>query len=146
MADHREDAVYVVSLAERGSASSEASASSWLDATAASISALAASAKQACSIQNGVGHAAMANGVQHGRSALGEARHCNGAGSALDAELQPRHSKQQYLKNVQECLQAKPLHSTYLDCQFLDVPPTVGQRLAIITLCTWSLMSFPAVE
>lgn len=117
VADHLKDDLYVVAAVEQNSSSSRSSADSWLDATAAQISALAAagqpggtSASQPASGQqkqqkqpNGYASIATANGVQHCNGTTRDARDCNGAVHA--AEVQPRHSRQQYLHNVQECLQ-----------------------------------------
>jgi hypothetical protein len=119
VADHLKDDLYVVAAVEQICSSSRSSADSWLDATAAQISALAAAAQsggtsagQPASGQqkqqtqpNGVVTTATANGVQHCNGATPDARDCNGAVHA--AEVQPRHSRQQYLHNVQECLQVR---------------------------------------
>jgi hypothetical protein len=119
VADHLKDDLYVVAAVEQSSSSSRSLADSWLDATAAQISALAAagqpggtSASQPASGQqnpqkqpNGSITTATANGVQHCNGATRDARDCNGADHA--AAVQPRHSRQQYLQNVQECLQVR---------------------------------------
>jgi hypothetical protein len=115
VADHLMDDLYVVAAVERSNDTSRSAADSWLDATAAQISALAAAARLADTSNSraqhqqkanrrpaGVDHAAAANGVRHSDLNAGAARHCNGGHAA---DLQPRHTKQQYLHNLQECLQ-----------------------------------------
>ena len=119
VADHVKDDIYVVAADEQNSSSSRSSADSWLDATAAQISALAAAgqpggiqASQPASGQqhqqkqpNGYAAIATANGAQYCNGTTRDARGCGGAVHA--AEVQPRHSRQQYLHNVQACLQVE---------------------------------------
>lgn len=150
MADHTNDDVYVVAVAEQNDASSADLANSWLDETAARISALAAPGQTAGSSgqrqdhqqrqkqqqqqqqqaaqHSSNGHAATANGLQHRSAAkgaaAGAARSCNGAAEAT--ELQPRHSRQQYLHNVRECLQVRDCVVSSCMCAFaVGWPPEV---------------------